>query len=333
VRTALGASLNVPAVRTLVMVSPERFAQHLRQLGLPIAHNGDYYGYSLALGSAEVTLASLTNAYRALAQGGQYTSLRWLKRDALPPARPLLSPQASYIVADMLADREARVPTFGLDNALAARYWAAVKTGTSKDMRDNWCVGFSKRYTVGVWVGNASGEPMWDVSGVTGAAPIWRALMDELNRHETAAAQAPLPPPGLVQQAIHYEPALEPSRDEWFITGTEQGTFSLASAQGRASALIQSPQDGTVLALDPDIPLKAQRVRLLAVAGLPARWAWRMDGQRLGPAIQTAWPLWPGKHQLDLLDERGVVKASARFEVRGARVRASRSSAPRIRPS
>ncbi len=51
-----------------------------------------------------------------------------------------------------------------------------MKTGTSKDMRDNWCIGFTDRYTVGVWVGNASGEPMHDVSGVSGAAPVWQAL-------------------------------------------------------------------------------------------------------------------------------------------------------------
>jgi len=72
-------------------------------------------------------------------------------------------------VADILADNNARALTFGLDNVLAVNSWAAVKTGTSKDMRDNWCIGFSQRYTVGVWVGNYSGASMWDVSGVTGA--------------------------------------------------------------------------------------------------------------------------------------------------------------------
>ena len=70
VRTALGSSLNVPAVRTLVMVTPHRFAKTLTALGLPLTQSGDYYGYSLALGSADVTLLALTNAYRALANGG-----------------------------------------------------------------------------------------------------------------------------------------------------------------------------------------------------------------------------------------------------------------------
>lgn len=354
-RTALAASLNVPAVRTLVMVSPEAFGQRLRALGLPLTHSGDHYGYSLALGSAEVTLASLTNAYRALANGGQHSA--WRVQRAPPPspqampvpsrtaaqhnhhARPLrasaaqglvappapMSEQAAYIVADVLADREARVPTFGLSNALATRYWSAVKTGTSKDMRDNWCVGFSKRYTVGVWVGNANGEPMWHVSGTTGAAPIWRTVMDELHRR-TPDAQAhvsPPPPPGVVQQHVRFEQHLEPERDEWFVQGTEQAEMRLASAAGAARTLIQSPGDRTLFALDPDIPLRAQQLPFKLVAGVPRRWHWRLNGKRLGPAVNRIWPMWPGKHVLELVDERQQVKETVRFEVRGAQVKVS----------
>lgn len=87
-----------------------------------------------------------------------------------------------FIVSDILADRSARVGTFGLESWLATPYWSAAKTGTSKDMRDNWCVGYSSRYTVAVWVGNAAGEAMHDVSGVSGAAPVWREVMDWLHR-------------------------------------------------------------------------------------------------------------------------------------------------------
>ena len=86
-RTALASSLNVPAVRTLVMVTPERFAQRLAELGLPLKHNGDYYGYSLALGSAEVSLATLANAYRALANGGLASPWRVLGSEPVVVAR------------------------------------------------------------------------------------------------------------------------------------------------------------------------------------------------------------------------------------------------------
>lgn len=315
-RTALGSSLNVPAVRTLVLVTPERFAERLRALDLKLPRNGDFYGYSLALGSPEVTLASLANAYRALANGGQLTPLRWQPGEPVRPARRVMEPGASFIVADILADREARVPTFGLDNALAPRYWAAVKTGTSKDLRDNWCIGFSRRHTVGVWVGNASGEPMWDVSGTTGAAPVWRAVMDALERDAPRPAAMALPA-GVLSQPLRFEPAIEPPRDELFLAGTEQKVVTASSARGRAGSLIASPADRSIVALDPDIPPAAQQLRLAAAAGVPPGWSWRMDGQRIGPATAMQWTPWPGVHTLELVDGRGRVQSTARFEVRG----------------
>src|SRR5262249_56440332 len=82
----------------------------------------------------------------------------------------------------------------GVENPLATRFWSAVKTGTSKEMRDNWAVGYSRRYTVGVWVGNVTGEPMRNVSGVTGAAPVWLDVMMRL--HEGVPSEPPAPPTG-----------------------------------------------------------------------------------------------------------------------------------------
>jgi membrane carboxypeptidase/penicillin-binding protein PbpC len=180
-RTALGASLNVPAVRALVMVSPEAMARTLKAAGLPLRESGDYYGYSLALGSAEVPLLGLANAYRTLANGGRYAPVRWMPAAALPSVQAI-DPTAAFIVGDILSDPNARARTFGTDSILATRMWTAVKTGTSKDMRDNWAVGWSSRYTVGVWVGNASGAPMHDVSGTSGAAPVWAAVMRHLHQ-------------------------------------------------------------------------------------------------------------------------------------------------------
>jgi penicillin-binding protein 1C len=227
VRTALGASLNVPAVRALVMVSPDAFHRQLKGIGLPLKESGDYYGYSLALGSAEVSLLSLANAYRTLANGGRYSATLFTAPGSKPPsANPpttVIDPAAAFIVTDILADPMARARTFGTDSVLATRYWSAVKTGTSKDMRDNWAVGFSSRYTVGVWVGNATGAPMWDVSGTTGAAPVWAATMNFL--HRTQPSRAPVPPRGVVQTRVAFEagsanaPATEAARVEWFHPG------------------------------------------------------------------------------------------------------------------
>ncbi|MDN6886727.1 penicillin-binding protein 1C [Variovorax sp. CAN2819] len=328
-RTALAASLNVPAVRTLVMVSPEAFARELRAAGLPLRESGDYYGYSLALGSAEVSLLSLTNAYRMLANGGRYATTTLTVRPVEKPKAaaasqpPVLDPRAAFIVGDILSDPNARSRTFGLDSILSTRFWTAVKTGTSKDMRDNWAVGWSQRYTVGVWVGNASGESMWDVSGTSGAAPVWAEVMRFL--HSREPSRAPMPPAGLVETQVSFGPGadgnpLEASRSEWFLQGTEQPLFALdtgMAGSASTSARITAPADGTIIALDPDIPPQRQRVRFDA-EGRSVHW--RIDGKPLARGNSVQWFPWPGRHVIELVDASGKVVDQRRLEVRGAGV-------------
>ncbi|MEI6000598.1 penicillin-binding protein 1C [Paraburkholderia bengalensis] len=348
VRTALGSSLNVPAVRTLVMVTPHRFASTLTALGLPLAQSGDYYGYSLALGSADVTLLSLTNAYRALANGGVATPPRDLPAaDARSPQQRVFTADASYIITTVLADNNARTRTFGFDSPLATRFFSAVKTGTSKDMRDNWTVGYTSRYTVGVWVGNADGQPMWDVSGVTGAAPIWAAIVGYL--HRGVPSIAPRRPAGVVQTRVSFDGNIEPARNEWFIDGTQTVTVGLAAhakptdaapvtapaspllrgagnshaSSSNAAPRIGSPTDGTLFALDPDIPAARQRIVFERAGGSSGRSTWRLDGKALGRDERVLWLPWPGRHVLELVNADGTGADSVHFEVRGATVRHS----------
>ncbi len=361
-RTALGASLNVPAVRTLVMVSPDAFARQLKAVGLPLKENGDYYGYSLALGSSEVSLLNLTNAYRTLANGGRYSPVqlgepspllslngRGSKTTSAAGVRAALDPRATFIVTDILADPLARARTFGTDSVLATRFWTAVKTGTSKDMRDNWALGFSQRYTVGVWVGNASGAPMWDVSGTSGAAPVWAAVMNML--HKTEPSRAPTPPPGVVQRPAVFGSQIEAARSEWFIEGTEQTLFAAhtatdsgapqagkSSARGQkrlnsaatvpdamadAAPRITAPVSGTIIALDPDIPPNRQRLSFSA-EGQSVRWL--MDGKPFARGLQAQWLPWPGRHVVQLVNRRGAVVDEVKFEVRGAGVKGVESA-------
>ncbi|APW43681.1 transglycosylase domain-containing protein [Rhodoferax saidenbachensis] len=357
-RTALAASLNVPAVRTLVMVSPDAFHKQLVRLGLPLRESGDYYGYSLALGSAEVSLLNLTNAYRALANGGRAsptTTLLTLRpqspsvRDGSSPVRAepveaprrtsvqALDPRAAFIVGAILSDPLARARTFGTDSVLATRFWSAVKTGTSKDMRDNWAVGWSQRYTVGVWVGNASGAPMWDVSGTTGAAPIWAAVMNHL--HAQQPSRAPKAPAGVVQATVRFANAggvTEAARSEWFISGTQQAVFAIDSGAGRAqstgargpkgtqsnpgNARITAPTSGTIIALDPDIPPNRQRVLFEATGD---KLVWQMDGKTFAKGPTAQWLPWPGRHVVRITNVRGDVLDEIRLEVRGAGVKGS----------
>src|SRR5262249_312125 len=137
---------------------------------------------------------------------------------AARPQRVFGTP-AGYIVADILSDPGARALAFGLENPLATRVWSAGKTGTSKDMRDNRCSGFTSRYTVGVWVGNCAGARMRDVSGVTGAAPIWREIVHRL--HASEPSSNPAAPSGLLRTTVWFEPPVEAERKEWFLAGTE----------------------------------------------------------------------------------------------------------------
>jgi penicillin-binding protein 1C len=315
-RTALAASLNVPAVRTLALLGYESFYERLRALGFEtLTRDADHYGYSLALGGAEVTLAALANAYRTLANFGSHGTIRVRFGERSDPARRVFDPRAAFLVGDILADAAARAPTFGLANPLATRFAASVKTGTSTDMRDNWTIGYSSRYTVGVWVGNFAGDPMHDVSGISGAAPAWREIMDFL--HDGDAPPVPQAPGGMVRQAIAYAEGIEPRREEWFLEGTTVALVARAqSAAGRPR--IVSPPDGAVLALDPDIPMARQRVAL-QVVGARRGMHLRIDSRIVPATGPQLWQPAPGQRIVRLLDEEGVEVDRVQITVRGLR--------------
>jgi penicillin-binding protein 1C len=312
-RTALSGSLNVPAVRTLTLLGPDLLAERLRALGFDsIREDGEHYGYSLALGSAEVSLWQLANAYRTLANGG-LASPMLLTPGERERGHRVLDAAAAHIVTDILADRLSRSITFGLDSPLAPRFWAAVKTGTSKDMRDNWCVGFTARYTVAVWVGNFDGSAMWDVSGVTGAAPLWLEVVNAL--HQNVPSNAPSDPPGVERIPIVFEAALEPDREELFLPGTAMQRVVHKGHDGGHAAIVY-PASGQIIAVDPDIPPDAQRVRFHAT-GLNGDERWRLNGELLIDA--SSWRPAPGRWRLVLEDAGGGALDEVQFEVRGAR--------------
>ena len=190
-RVALASSLNVPAVRTIEMVGVENFTGQLRALDFEgIVEQGDYYGAALALGSADVRLWDLVDAYRTLANGGRYSAMRLMNGGPPAPTRQIYSPATAFLVSDVLADRASRSETFGLENSLATRFWSAVKTGTSKDMRDNWCVGYTRalygRRLGGKFLGRPDARRYrhhWRGAGM--------ARSDELSRYSASAAARP----------------------------------------------------------------------------------------------------------------------------------------------
>ncbi|HEX2121928.1 MAG TPA: penicillin-binding protein 1C, partial [Thermoanaerobaculia bacterium] len=162
VRAALAGSENVPAVAMLAKLGPESLLRLLRNAGFTsLRRTADYYGLGLTLGDAEVTLEQLVRAYSIFARGGER----------------VVSPRTAFWITDILTDADARAYAFGSGGSLDFPFPVAVKTGTSQAYRDNWTIGYTKDVTVGVWVGNFDLRPLRGSSGVTGAAPIFHAVM------------------------------------------------------------------------------------------------------------------------------------------------------------
>lgn len=180
-RTALANSLNVPAVHLLSQIGVENLLSALHQLGFEsLEKSAEYYGLGLTLGNGEVTLLELAGAYATLARGGVYRPLALVADHDMPKATRVFSPATAYIISDILADDDARRMSFGEDSPLNLGFDVAAKTGTTKNFRDNWTVGYTKNYTVAVWAGNFNAAPMRGVSGVTGAGPLFSDIMTML---------------------------------------------------------------------------------------------------------------------------------------------------------
>jgi len=181
VREALAYSLNLPAVDLLRKVRPERLHALLMECGITTLNQPtSHYGLTLTLGSGEVQLLELTNAYAALARLGIWQPYRLLENKPLAPGRRVLSEGAAYLVADVLSDmtRLNGVPLWKSESNQVRMAW---KTGTSYGHRDAWTIAYTPEYTVGVWLGNFSAKPSTALVGIEAAAPVAARIMDQLH--------------------------------------------------------------------------------------------------------------------------------------------------------
>ena len=228
----------MPAVRTLELVGLDRFHDDAARARLRHADRARRALRRLAGAGRRRRDAARADQRvpRARQRRRRGADARRRRRRRRADARRVLRrrPRASSSPTSSPTAARAR-STFGLDNPLATRVWSAVKTGTSKDMRDNWCIGFTSRYTVGVWVGNFSGAPMRDVSGVTGAAPVWRDLVHFLHRGATRRPRRRRRPASS-RTAVRFDPPVERRAREWFVRGTEMARRSRGSATRTAPA-------------------------------------------------------------------------------------------------
>lgn len=221
-RRALASSYNLIAVKVLDHVGLERMIALARQLGITTFDDADRFGLALTLGGGEVRLLELTAAYGAFANGGyrvepitiariEDSEGRILKARSGGPRERVLDERVAYLVSDILSDNYARAPAFGENSALNLTRPAAVKTGTTTDWRDNWTVGYTPDLVVGVWAGNADNEPMYNVTGVTGAAPIWHDVMETLLKGRPVREF--IEPPGMVRVEVCADSGLLPVQE------------------------------------------------------------------------------------------------------------------------
>lgn len=193
-RTALGSSYNIPAVKVLDRIGVKTMIDMGKAMGITTWNDESRYGLSLTLGGGEVTMLDMEKVYSTLANGGtRYELTPFLKITnyrgenlSIPTSsvsvKPI-SPEIAYILSSILADNGARTPAFGPNSALVIPgKTVSVKTGTSDSKRDNWTIGYTPDYVTAVWVGNNDNSPMNPqlTSGITGAAPIWNEIMSEI---------------------------------------------------------------------------------------------------------------------------------------------------------
>ena len=304
VREALGNSLNVPAVRALQFVGGGRLLALLRTLGMRgLGQHPDVYGDGIALGNGEVTLAELVGAYAALANQGRARPLS-LFEDGLeaPVSTPALSRDSASIITDILSDPRARLLEFGDGGLLRFPVQTAVKTGTSSDYRDAWCVAYDGRHVVGAWMGSLAGQAMDGVTGSIGPALLVRSMFGLLNRQQESRPL--MRSPNLEARTVRGPDGGE--RLEWFAPGTApeitDGLVASVSADEAGPPRLLQPFEGLRMAIDPRVPPALQALEFV-LAGVPGGNAseaviWIVDDAEAArtPELRWRWPLSRGEH-------------------------------------
>ncbi|MDD4003820.1 MAG: penicillin-binding protein 1C [Elusimicrobiaceae bacterium] len=334
VRQALACSYNIPAVYLAEQLGPDAVLKTLHDFGFDsLRLDARHYGAGLSLGNGEVTLLELANAYAALARGGEY--LPWSvfgRRAGLP--RRALDARAAYIITDILSDNHAREAAFSLDSPFNMPFPFAAKTGTSKDYKDNWAVGYTPGWTVAVWAGNFDASPMRRVSGVTGAGPLLRLAAFMLQRRYPSGGFAR--PAGLAEAEIcpdsgraagHFCPAT--ANELFYASRLPEAGCPVHKPEGMvtpARAFVKTvsvsfPKDGDVFVLEPAYPAASQEIKLQAATPCSAPVQWRVDGAAVSSSAgQAWWGLKPGAHSVYFTQECGgktVKTRPARFRVIG----------------
>ncbi|MCP4915856.1 MAG: penicillin-binding protein 1C [Proteobacteria bacterium] len=298
VREALATSRNLPAVRVLEQVGLAELHMRLRLVGFrSLEERPGHYGLALALGDGEVSLYELVEGYLALASGGRHRALRSDRAAERVAPVQVLDGAASGLVLDVLDDPDARARAFGVDSVLEPSFPMAAKTGTSVGWRDNWAMGVTPEHVIGVWVGNADNSPMQDVSGVTGAGPILRAVAEEAyTSQKTELYRAELVKgPICPDTGLRRGDSCPHGMPELFAPGTVPDRECDHDRDLDPPARLVSPDDASTYYLEgASLPLRATGPR-------GTEFVWLADGVEVGRGEGVRWAASDGEHDVELL--------------------------------
>jgi len=344
IREALASSYNVPAVELTSRLGPGALLERLHAAGFAsLTEDADHYGLGLSLGNGDVTLLEVANAYRAIANGGVWRPVNIITRGVMASEeRGVMSARAAAMALDILSDPVARLPGFGASTPFDFPFPVAVKTGTSHHFTDNWAVGVTGAFTVAVWVGNFSGRPMQNVSGITGAGPLLqRTVLTVARRY----APGTLPTPashgaerhGVCQLSGMAPGAHCPTVSEWFYPGTaphetcdwhtpvgvvlpdrytewlardhhEPDWYVAATAPIAVEDAaprpfrIVAPQQGDVYRFPPGVEGRYATIAFRTTGGTTPA-RWFVDGE---PIESARWRMTPGDHRVRAVTADGV---------------------------
>jgi 1A family penicillin-binding protein len=227
VRSALGNSMNIPAVKAIQFAGVDAVADMARRFGITTWPDNRRLGLSMALGGAEVRPLDMTAAYTVLANNGvrippvAITKIvdadgNTVEEYKVPQGEQVVDPRFAYMISNILSDNNARLITYGPDSLLKMPRPAAAKTGTTDSYRDTWTMGYTPNLTVGVWVGNSDGHPMKEVLSSMSAGKIWRDAMDTAIDYLQLPVEEFQRPGGLVDAQVCGDAGIPGCRSDLF---------------------------------------------------------------------------------------------------------------------
>ncbi len=351
---AFGSSYNVPAVYTLNKIGLHAYYNFLKKVGFDsIEKPADYYGLGLTLGNADVTLLELVRAYSIFPNSGKYgniTGLRFVrtaKGKVYKPVKKIIvnviQPETAFLISHILSDYKYKAPGFGANSPIHFPFPLAVKTGTSKDFRDNFIVAFDKNITLGIWNGNLTGEPMRNLPTAVGGGIILRDIAIYLSNHGHSFSQAVPDGLNIVQERICKLSGMlaGPECDsdyEYFIKGTEpkdncdwhhsrtvefpdeymkwasENYIDKVRIKPADDLRIIYPVDGDIFQISAEIPDRSQQITFKANSKYPDV-VWFINGRKIAGGKNALWQLQPGEFQVEACADSGNVSNSIKIIV------------------